>query len=107
MSTLGPKTKAAIRRIVDALPYLKAEGAAAPTALAGDLSAIRSRLVGKPSSGTRDPHFDSAEEWATEELEKSLADDAKPEAKKGPEQLTDGQEPVHKHETHAHKKGDK
>lgn len=73
---LGPKTKAAIRRIVDTLPYIQAEDAVTPTGLRGDVTAIRIRTASKSPTGVRDPRFEAANDWAEEELSKALDEDA-------------------------------
>lgn len=84
--TLGPNTKAAIRRIVDLLPYLHADGAALPTGMSDRLSPIRTRAAALPSSGTRDPRFQGANDWAEQELSDALdADEAEGEKAKADE----------------------
>lgn len=71
---LTDATKAAIRRIVETLPHLKAQGdSAIPAAQRADVEAIRRATK---NSGSRDPQIEAAEEWAVAEIEKTLAEPA-------------------------------
>jgi len=74
----GNNTKAAITRIADALPFLKAEGQnAIPKEQLGIITQIRTDAAGN-ASGTKDVQIAAAERWITAELTAALDADNKP-----------------------------
>lgn len=74
---IGENTKAAIRRIAEALPFLKAESSGTPIAQRGTVDQIRAKSATANSEG-RDVQIEAAEAWVTEEIEKALAADSAP-----------------------------
>lgn len=76
MKTLGPATKAAIKRLVDTLPYLKAEGTAVPEATRGHWQEIKTKYGQDHfGDGTGDPLFSAAQRHAEEQLAAAMEQD--------------------------------
>lgn len=73
--SLGNNTKAAITRIVEALPFLKAEGQnAIPKDQQGIITQIRTDAA-QHGSGSKDVQIAAAERWVTTELTAALEAD--------------------------------
>lgn len=97
MKPLGSNTKNALRRIVETLPHLKAEGTALPPACKPAIESIRAAAV-QHAGGPRDVQIVAAEEWATAELKAALAADAAAETPLAPQEsggpLGQGEPPI-------------
>lgn len=82
MKTLGPQTKAAIKRIVDNLPHLRSEGSAVPTGARDSLSQIKAKYAADHARTDGDPLTFAAQAWVEEQLGEALENDDKASASK-------------------------
>lgn len=91
MKTLGPATKAALARIVSALPYLRSDEAGVPTAHKGFWQKIKAKYAAKHyPEGASDPLHDAALAHGEEEVAAALEkDEAEPLAAAEPAPILD------------------